>query len=270
MDHQDNKIGFIGGGKMAEAIIGALLSSRKAAAHSIFVSDLSDDRRKVLKRDYGINAYSRNNVIPAQVNVVFLAVKPQQLESVLRETGGSFNSGHLVISIAAGKTLGFLEQLIPEARVVRVMPNLPCVIQCGMSAFCSGQRVNAADQRMVHQLLSSFGHVIEVPEDKMDAVTALSGSGPAFMAALLQYFVNGAIRQGLDNDEALKLAVQTMHGTARLIQEKNLAPDELIQSVTSPGGTTAAGREVLEHSDVGDVIARTMAAAAARSCELSS
>ncbi len=270
MENQDIKIGFIGGGKMAEAIIGALLNSRKAAAHSIFVSDLSAERRKKLKHDYGINAYSRNTVIPDQANIVFLAVKPQQMEQVLTELGTKLNEKHLVISIAAGKTLGFLEKLMPESRVVRVMPNLPCVIQCGMSVFCSGRRVHAADQRMVHQLLASFGNVVELPEDKMDAVTALSGSGPAFMAALLQCFINGAVALGLSKENALLLAVQTMHGTARLIQEKDIAPDELIESVTSPGGTTAAGRDVLENSDVCDVIARTLEAAAARSRELSS
>ena len=270
MTIQDTKIGFIGGGKMAEAIIGALLISRKAAAHSIFVSDLSEERRKILKHDYGINAYSRNLVIPDQTHVVFLAVKPQQLEDVLKELGESLTERHLVISIAAGKTLCFLEKHLPEARVVRVMPNLPCVIQCGMSVFCSGKLVTPADQRTVFQLLSCFGEVAETTEDKMDVVTALSGSGPAFMARLLQYFVDGAADMGLGKEDALQLAVQTMHGTARLIQEKNLALEEMITAVTSPGGTTAAGRDVLEHSDVSDVVARTLQVAAARSRELSS
>lgn len=264
------KTGFIGGGKMAEAIISALISTKTLPAHSIFVSDISAERRRRLKRNYGINAYSRNKVVAAEAQIVFLAVKPQNLDEVLSEIAQELGGSHLVISIAAGKTLAFLEGHLPESRVIRVMPNLPCVIKCGMSVFCQGHLATATDVRTVEQLLACFGQVLQQPESALDAVTALSGSGPAFFAYLLQSMVEGGIALGLESQAAFTLALQTMRGTAQLMQEQKLEPAELIDSVTSPGGTTAAGRKVLEKSGISDILQQTLAAAAERSKELSS
>ena len=263
------KIGFIGAGKMAEAIMAALLKSKVAAAHEVFASDVSEERRKLLRTRYGINIYSENAAIPESAEVLILAVKPQQLDTVLTELAPRITSEHLVISIAAGKKVQGIELLLAEARVIRVMPNMACLVAEAMSVFCMGSKATAADSTTATKLLSCFGKVMELPEDKFDAVTALSGSGPAFLAYLLNGMVDAGVQEGLDRGDALLLAEQTMLGTAKLLIEKGIAPQELISSVASAKGTTAAGLSVLEKSDILTVLRKTINAAAERSKELS-
>ena len=263
------KIGFVGAGKMAEAIITAVLNSKLAAAHELFASDVDEERRRVLKAEHGINTYTRNTVIPGNADVVFLAVKPQQLDEVLKELAPQLTPQHLIVSIVAGKRLALIESLLPVTRVVRVMPNLPCQVAQGMSVFCLGSRSVQADGATVTKILSCFGRVLELPEDQFDAVTALSGSGPAFMAYLLDGLVEAGVSEGLNRRDALLMAEQTMLGTAKLLLEKNIDPQELIVSVTSAKGTTAAGLAILENSDILATLRRVLNAAAARSRELS-
>jgi len=168
------RIGFVGTGKMAEAIIAALLDSKLAEAHEVFASDISEERRKDLKTRYGINMYSKNTVILGDTETVILAVKPQQLDEVLKELAPQITLKHLVISIVAGKKIVSIESLLPEARVIRVMPNLACMVAEGRSVFCAGSRGTAADVATTTKVLSCFGKVLELPEEKFDAVTALS------------------------------------------------------------------------------------------------
>ena len=263
------KTGFIGGGKMAEAVIVSLIGSKHATAHEVFVSDISPDRRALLKKDHGINVYSRNRDVVGAADVVFLAVKPQDLDEILTEIAPDVTPNHLVISIAAGKRIARMESILPEARVVRVMPNLPCTVREGMSVYCLGSRATAADGKLVKSLLSSCGRVLELPEERFDVVTALSGSGPAFFAYVLHCMVDAGVLGGLERADALLLAEQTMQGTSRLLQEKGLDPMDLVKSVASARGTTAAGLEVLDHSALGLTIQRTIQAATNRSRELS-
>ena len=263
------RIGFIGAGRMAEAIMAALLDSKLAAAHEVFASDISAERRKLLKTRYGVNMYSKNAVIPDSSEILLLAVKPQQLDVVLEELAPQINSQHLVISIAAGKKVRGIELCLPDARVIRVMPNLACLVAEGMSVFCTGSKTTAADIAVVTRLLSCFGKVLELPEEQFDAVTALSGSGPAFLAYLLNGMVEAGVQEGLDRQHALLLVEQTMLGTAKLLIEKGTDPQDLIRSVTSAKGTTAAGLAVLEESDVLATLFKTIRAAAERSKELS-
>jgi len=263
------KIGFIGAGKMAEAIMAALLDGKLAAAHEVFASDISEERRKHLKTRYGVNMYSKNAVVTGSAETLILAVKPQQLDAVLTELATEITSKHLVISIAAGKKIATIEALLPEARVIRVMPNLASLVAEGMSVFCAGVRATAADTATATKLLSCFGKVLELPEEKFDAVTALSGSGPAFLTYLLNAMVEAGVQEGLNRQDALLLAEQTMLGTAKVLIEKGVEPQELITSVTSAKGTTAAGLAVLDKSDVVTILRRTISAAAQRSKELS-
>jgi len=263
------KVGFIGAGKMAEAMISSFLARKVLAAHTIFASDVSAERLRILKRQYNINVYSNNNIISGMAEVIFLSIKPQQMGDVLAEIAPGITNKHLVISIAAGRKISAIQELLPRARCIRVMPNMASLVSEGMSVFCAGSSATADDKRTAMKLLSCFGKVLELPEKKFDAVTAVSGSGPAFFAYLLNAVADAGVKQGLSGADALLLAEQTMLGTARLLIEKKLDPQELINSVASAKGTTAAGLAILEKSPVGSVLGKTILAAAERSRELS-
>ncbi len=263
------KIGFIGTGKMAEAIMASLIHGKIVEAHEVSASDIKAARRDAIRKRYGINMYSKNADVVVAADVLFLAVKPQDLATVLHELAGDITARHLVVSIAAGKRLAFLEELLPQARLVRVMPNLPCQVAAGMSVYCMGATTREADARMMMTLLNSFGKALELPEEQFDAVTAVSGSGPAFFAHVLDLIAEAGVHEGLTHDDAVLLAEQTMLGTARVLMEQEVAPRELIAAVKSPGGTTAAGLEQLETPLLADIIRRTIHAATQRSRELS-
>ncbi|OGV67270.1 MAG: pyrroline-5-carboxylate reductase [Lentisphaerae bacterium RIFOXYA12_FULL_48_11] len=263
------KVGFIGAGNMAEAMIASLITSKILMPHEISVSDISADRRGLIKQSYRVNVYSKNQVIPGVADILFLAVKPQQLSEVLGEIASNVGHQHLVISIVAGKKVEFIQSQLPQVRVIRVMPNLPCTVSEAMSVFCMGGTANTSDRQIASKLLSSFGKVLELPEERFDAVTALSGSGPAFFSYFLNQMVDASVKEGLSREDALMLACQTMLGTSRLLIEKNLDPVDLIKTVTSAKGTTAAGLAVLDKSDVSAIVSQTIRAAARRSSELS-
>lgn len=263
------KIGFIGAGKMAEAMMSALVRSKAVAPNEVLACDVSAERRDVIRRRLGVGVYSKAESVVDAADTVVLAVKPQDLAAALAPLAEHFTPKHLVLSIAAGKTLGFLAGLLPAARVIRVMPNLPSVVGEGMSVFCAGSKATARDRTRARGLLSSFGKVLELPEKAFDAVTAVSGSGPAFFAYVLEAMVAGATALGLDRADARLLAEQTMLGTSRYLVERGDEPRDFIAAVASPKGTTAEGLAVLEASDVGTVLAAVLAAAARRSSELS-
>jgi pyrroline-5-carboxylate reductase len=262
------KIGFLGAGKMAEAIMAGLIHAKHVEAHEIFASDLNTDRRAALKHDHNINTYSKNVLIPEMAEILFLAVKPQQMDEVLAEISGVVTEKHLVISIAAGRKLAGLEHALPGVRMVRVMPNLCCLVGQAMSAYCAGAKATAEDRKTVAGLLNCVGRAVELPEEQFDAVTALSGSGPAFFAFLMQAMAEAAVREGLTPEHARLLAAQTMLGTAKLLLEKDTPADELIASVRSAKGTTDAGLKILESSSIQSLLADVIQAAARRSREL--
>ena len=263
------KTGFIGAGKMAEAIVASLVTSKTLDAGDLWVSDVSPDRREWVKSRYGVNVCEENRRVAEATEVLFLCVKPQDLDGRLSELAASVTARHLVISIAAGKRMETIETRLPAARVVRVMPNLACLVGEAMSVYCPGTNVTRDDRALVERLLSACGRVLELPEDQFDAVTALSGSGPAFLCYFLKGMIDAGVAQGLLRDHAVLLAEQTMLGTARLLMEKGMDPETLIRDVTSARGTTAAGLDVLAASDVTPVIGETIRAAAVRSRALS-
>jgi pyrroline-5-carboxylate reductase len=262
-------IGFIGAGKMAEAMITGLIDKHFAVPGEILASDVSQNRLDALRDQYGIAVTTVNAEVPAQANLCVLAVKPQQLDEVLRDLAPHLTPEHLVLSIAAGKRTAWLESLLPAGRVVRVMPNIACLVGEGANVYTRGTRATEDDAALVQEVLGCCGLSLELPETHFDAVTGLSGSGPAFFAWVLDRFVDGAIQEGLPRDQALVLAAQTMLGTARLLLATGAEPASLAASVTSAKGTTAEGRAILENDATADLLKRTIQAAARRSRELS-
>jgi pyrroline-5-carboxylate reductase len=263
------KLGFIGGGRMAEAFIRSVLKARLTGPQSVFVNDLSVERREYLKRELGVNVYSHSGDVVAAVDVLFLAVKPQDFDGLLAKLAELIREDQLVISIAAGRTIASIELQLPHARVVRVMPNLPCQVGAGMSVYCLGGRAVAADGRTVRTLLEASGKALELPETKFDAVTALSGSGPAFFALFLDRMIDAAIGEGLSREHAVLLTGQTMLGTALVLVEQGTDPKEFVQAVASKGGTTEAGLSALDCDTTTELVRKTIRLAAARSAELS-
>jgi pyrroline-5-carboxylate reductase len=254
---------------MAEAIMAGMIAKGTTRPDHILASDLNGERLAYLHQRYGIRAVDSNTVVIRDVEVCFLAVKPQQLDPVLRDLAPQVGSGHLIISIAAGKQTALIETLLPAGRVVRVMPNINCLAGEGMNVFTRGTRATAQDGALVADLLGCCGLALELPEAQFDAVTALSGSGPAYFAYILDRLVDGAVKEGLSRPNALLLAEQTMLGTARLLREHGMEPAELAAAVTSAKGTTAAARDILETGTVAEILGRAVQAAARRSRELS-
>ena len=263
-----SKYGFIGAGQMGEAIFAGLLKKKLARPADVHITDVNAARTAAMHEKHGVTVETDARAVIAAAHLVVLATKPQDMDALLQSLPQDLVKDKLFVSIAAGKPLSVLETLLPNARVVRVMPNLAMRVGEGMSCVVFSNSVTATDRAAVIALLECSGKVRELPENLFDAVTALSGSGPAFFAYVLQNFVEGATSLGMPMDDALFLAKQTMLGTAKVLSESDTPLADFIAQVTSKGGTTAAGRAVLEGSDTAPVIAATLKAAADRSKEL--
>jgi len=260
-------IGFLGAGHMGGAMLRGLAASPSAPSLRLF--DAAPGRAEALAAEIGATADASPEALAAASDVVVLAVRPGDLPGLLPKLA-SAGTRPLFLSIAAGRTTAWLEERLPAgARVVRVMPNLGVSVGLGMSGYAAGARATADDLAAAGRILSSFGKAIELPEARLDAVTALSGSGPAFLAYALQAMAEGGEALGLDPADAATLALQTMLGTATVLSRPG-APSvpDFIGAVATPGGTTAAGKDVLDASDVRAVYAATLAAAARRASEL--
>lgn len=262
-------IGFVGAGKMAEAVMGGLIARQCFRPEMVVASDVDAAHLAALGHRLGIRVAASNTEVVNIAELCCLAVKPQQLDAVLDEIAPAVSDRHLMVSIAAGKSTAGIEARLPRGRVVRVMPNIACLVGEGMNVFTRGSRATDADAAGVRKILECVGRALELPESMFDAVTALGGSGPAFYAYLLEGLAAGAVKEGLPAAAALHIAAQAMAGTARLLLENRFSPAELAAAVTSAKGTTAAGREILETPAMADILVRTVQAAARRSRELS-
>jgi pyrroline-5-carboxylate reductase len=263
-------IGFIGGGNMAESLIGGLLASGREAA-TLLVSDPEDARLSYLTDKYGITALASNDEVVAQSDVVLIAVKPQVMRDVSLSMAQSVQSKQpLIVSIAAGIRIGDLERWLGgELAVVRVMPNTPALVRAGAAGLYANQRVNEDQRNDAESILRAVGTTVWLDnEEQMDIVTALSGSGPAFFFRIIEALERAATRAGLPADTSRLLAIETALGSARLALEADESPEELRRRVTSPGGTTEAGLGVLESGNIDELFVKTIAAAASRSVEL--
>ena len=263
------KIGSIGGGMMASALIGGFMKGGITSASAISVSDVFPPcRQKHAKAGHFV---SESNVAVAdRSSVVWLATKPDDVPAVLTECGPTFlQRGCLVVSIAAGLKLASLEAMLPSGvRVIRVMPNLNALVSEVAAGFCCGKHASKKDAELVKRLLSTVGRAEEVPEKLMDAVTGLSGSGPAFGFMMVEALADGGVRAGLPRATAQILAAQTLKGAAEMVLKTGKHPGELKDQVCSPGGTTIAGVEALEKAGFRNAAIAAVTAAAARSAEL--
>lgn len=261
-------IGFLGAGKMGGAIMTSLIQAKITRPSGIRVCDAVPARLEQLAADFGVKPSTVAEVVAAS-DVVFLAVKPQDLGALLESIPAECVAKPLFISIAAGKRVEWLEARMPRARIIRSMPNLAVSVGLGMTAFCGGTKTKKSDLRLAATLLGSTGKALELPEEQLDAVTALSGSGPAFLSYVVQAMIDGGVAIGLSAETAKVLALQTMLGTATVLANGSIGVADFIKSVTSAKGTTAEGLAVLEKSAVSGTLKRTLAAAARRSRELS-
>ncbi|TAN44724.1 MAG: pyrroline-5-carboxylate reductase [Nitrospirae bacterium] len=260
-------IGFVGGGNMAEALIKGAVSSRQSVAGGLLVSEPREDRRAYLEQTYGIKTTSDNKKVAGSCNIIILAVKPQNMAAVLAEIAGEVTDEKTVVSIAAGITLSYLESRLKTKKLVRVMPNTPALILEGMSVMSLCECFSDADIAAVREIFMSVGRVIIMPEKHMNAVTALSGSGPGFIALFAEGLIEAGMELGLAKPHAEELAVQTMLGTARLL-DTGMSPQKLREMVTSPGGTTAAGLNVFEEKKLKPIVLDALIAARDRAEEL--
>ena len=258
------KIGFIGGGNMAEAMIKGMISQ---GMKDILVSEPSEERRSHLSSNINVITTNSNNDIVSNCKIIILAVKPQIMDTVLDEIQETVTEEHTVVSIAAGIKLDHLSSKLKTKKLIRVMPNTPALVQEGMSVISLCECFSDNSITVVRNILMSIGKVITLPEKHMDAVTALSGSGPAFIALFVESMVEAAKTIGLNDSDALTLAVQTVLGTSKLL-DTGMDPVRLREMVTSPGGTTAAGLAVFDEKGLRDTVKDAIIAAKNRSEEL--
>jgi len=263
------RIGFVGGGAMAEALIGGLVAAG-VPAQRLAASDPDPGRRKLLGEAFGIATHADNAEAVAESDLVVLAVKPSVVESVLHALRDSARSQPLWVSIAAGVSIAQLAALLPEgARIVRAMPNTPALVRAAATALAASSGARPGDREAAIQLFESVGVCWEAPNEALlDAVTGLSGSGPAYVFVFLEALGDAGVRMGLPREAAYRLAFQTVLGAAKLAQESGRHPAALKDQVTSPGGTTIAGLERLEAGGFRAAVYEAVAAATRRSREL--
>jgi pyrroline-5-carboxylate reductase len=262
------KIGFLGGGRMAEALIRGMLEGGLVAADHIHVVDPDPGRCALMAETYKV-AVSTQYTPVWQCDVIILAVKPQIMGRLLEECCADIKPRHLLISIAAGIPLEFMEQrLVKGCRVVRVMPNTPALVMAGASALSPGKEVGPEDLAVARKIFDTVGITVMMAESSLDAVTGLSGSGPAYVFAFLDSLIEAGLKVGLARDDAEKLAQQTILGSVRLAMETGEHPAQLKAMVTSPGGTTIAGLHELEKAGFKAAIMNAVEAATNRSREL--
>jgi len=262
-------IAFLGAGQMAEAFIRGLLRAELLAPRDVWVSDIRAGRGDQLARDLGVNAARDNLEAVGRAELILLSVKPQDVPGLLDEVGADVRADHLVVSIAAGVTLGTLERRLPHhPPVIRVMPNTPALVQTGMAVLAPGTRASKEHEATALRLFGALGRAILLPERHLDAVTALSGSGPAFLAVVAEALSDAGVRVGLPRDVAHLLAAQTMLGTGRMLADTGMHPALLKEAVTSPGGTSIAGLHAMERGGIRALIMDAIVAATERSTEL--
>lgn len=263
-------IGFIGGGRMAEALIQGIIKAKLFGPEQIVAADPDANRRQVLAAQYGIKAFAQATDFIAECGTLILAVKPQVMGPVLDSIKSSIHSSHLVISIAAGIQLSFMEGHLAgcQCRLVRVMPNTPALVQEGASALSPGDLATADDMVKARGIFDAVGRTVVLAENYLDAVTGLSGSGPAYVFSFIEAMIDGGVKVGLNRADAQLLVLQTVLGSVKLAMETNEHPAQLRAMVTSPGGTTIAGLHELARAGFSGIIMDAVEAATQRSKEL--
>ena len=262
-------IGFIGAGNMAEAMIRGLLEATLITANRVSASDVVEARRRHIRERYGIHTLADNGEVAAKASVLILAVKPQDMDAVLKEIATTVDQTKTIISIAAGIPIAFIAGRLPaKARIVRVMPNAPALVLAGAAGIAKGEHATADDLQIAETIFSAIGKAVVVEEKHLDAVTGLSGSGPAYVFLFIEALADAGVKMGLARDVARLLAVQTVLGAAKMVLESGRHPAELKDMVASPGGTTIAGLHALERGGLRGTLMEAVEAATIRSREL--
>ncbi len=264
----NKNLGFLGAGNMGAALISGILASELCSREEIFAVDTNPERRKYIKDAYEIETSDNVIGVISNSDVIILAVKPQMIEALLREIVSLVGS-KLIISIAAGVSLGFIEKLLLQnARVVRVMPNTPAQVGQGVSVYAPGRNATPEDAEITEQIFSAVGACYKTDEKALNAVTGLSGSGPAYVFEFLQGLIDAGVYVGLPRELATNLASQTIKGSMEMFLQNNLHPRELRDLVTSPGGTTVEGLAVLNKGGFSALLTEAVKAAAGKSEKL--
>ena len=263
------KIGVIGAGKIGSAIVRGMIKAGLVTKNHVMASDVSDTLREAIAKELDIKVTPDNGKLCDFADVVILAVKPQIVDPVAKEIAKTLGKSKLLISVAAGVPISRIEAALEKgARVVRVMPNIPCVVGAGAAGYAGGTNAGAHDLEICGSIVNSFGVGLAVEEKYLDAVTGLSGSGPAYVFLFMEALADGGVQVGLTRDVALKLAMQTVYGAARMALESTKHLGELKDEVTSPGGTTIAGLYALEQKGFKGAVMEAIVNATRRSQEL--
>lgn len=263
------KIGVLGAGKMGPAILRGVIRAGLVEKKQVMASEPRDEARELLAQELGIKATADNREVCDFADVIILAVKPQVVPIVLDEVSNKIGKNKIVVSIAAGVPTSQIEaRLEPGARVIRVMPNTPCIVGAAASAYAPGEHASQKDLDQVGMILGSVGLAVPVEERHLDAVTGLSGSGPAYVFLFMESLVEGAVQAGLSKQVALDLAMQTVYGSAKLAMESGKPLGQLRDEVTSLGGTTLAGLQALEKGNFQGTVMDAVLRATHRSQEL--
>ena len=265
----DTELGFLGAGNMAEAIARGILRAGLLAPGAMIAADPDPARRRLFQEDLGIRAVENNEEVVEQAPVVLVAVKPQQFDKALAPVGSLFGPESLVVSICAGVSTRHIEEITATGtRVVRAMPNTPILVGRGIVAVCAGAKATEDDLAAAERLLGAAAETLRVPETLMDAVTAVSGSGPAYFFYLEELLAAAAVEVGLSEADARRLARVTFEGAARLLAESGEEPEALRAKVTSPGGTTEAALRTFDARGFRKTVAEAVKAARNRGREL--
>lgn len=266
----DKKIGFIGAGNMATALIKGILKAELVKSDFLSASDIDIEKLDTLKNEYGINViYKDNEKLATESDIIVLAIKPQIMDKVIKNISAKLDKTKLIISIAAGVCTEYIEKIAEkELRIVRAMPNMPALILEGATAIARGEHAEEEDLRIAYKIFDAVGKVVIVDETQIDAVTGLSGSGPAYIFMIIEALSDAGVKMGLSRDVSMKLAAQTVMGAAKLQIETGMHPGRLKDMVTSPGGTTIAGVHTLERGGLRATLINAVESATMRSIEL--
>jgi len=263
------KTGFIGAGNMATALIKGLIQSGVYNQDQLLASDQDEEALKNISAQFGLECYSSNSELVRECSIVVLSVKPQNMRDVLEEAKGEIRDDHLIISIAAGIPLSMIRSIIGrDIPLIRVMPNTPALVQKGVSALAGGELAMPEHMAMSRTIFDAVGDTVEVEETMMDAVTALSGSGPGYVFRMMECMVDAGVAVGLERDTTISLVVQTFLGAAHLAKKSDDSLSQLREKVTSPGGTTAEGLAIFDKMGLEDITRKAVEAACKSSVEL--
>ncbi len=263
------RIGFIGGGKMGEALVKGVLRAKLSSAGKIIVSDVDKKRCQILEKETGIKTTQENKKVTSGSDIIILAIKPNVMGDILEELKNDITPKHLVVSIAAGIPLSFIESFLNKGcRAIRVMPNTPCLVGETAAGYALGKKATRSDGKLVGQILNAVGKSFLLEEKHLDAVTGLSGSGPAFIYMVIEALRDGGVKMGLPREVSTRLAAQTAFGAAKMVLEAGMHIGELKDFVTSPGGTTIEGLHALEKGDIRNAMINAVEAATKKSKRL--